>query len=431
MRTKEDIEILLKNTLSIVKAPHAVAEYSCRHHLATRFGENAVTQNMGGAEEYVGLVVAYGNHHGSTITNKLDTVSIERLVKRAEEIAQDSPYDPEYMPPIAPPSYPATPRRYHEEVARLSPDALAEKISAAVEMAKAVNYKASGLFEASRGAKAIANSQNLFAFERFSNINYSTTMHGPLGSGSCAASAESVLDVDANALARKALETAQNAQNPKSIEPGDYTVIFEPQAVADFLSFLTGNMSAREADEGTTAFAGKIGKRFFNEMVSIETRIDDPKLPAPAFGQDGLPARRTAWVKAGIVERLRNDRYWASRKKTDADPLIYPLFMDGQDQSLPDLIAQCKKGLLVKRLWYIRYVDRKELLLTGMTRDGLFLIENGRIVHPVTNLRFNESPVVFLQNVMAMSRPQRVEDWIKVPGIMSADFTFSSITESV
>jgi predicted Zn-dependent protease len=105
--------------------------------------------------------------------------------------------------------------------------------------------------------------------------------------------------------------------------------------------------------------------------------------------------------------------------------------MDGQDQSLQDLITQCKKGLLVKRLWYIRNVDRKELLLTGMTRDGLFLIENGRIIHPVKNLRFNESPVVFLQNVIAMSRPERVEDWAKVPGIMSEYFTFSSITESV
>ena len=126
---------------------------------------------------------------------------------------------------------------------------------------------------------------------------------------SSAQDAESVLKVDARDLARRALETAQNAQKPKPIEPGDYTVIFEPQAVADLLSFLAGNMSAREADEGTTVFTGKMGKRFFSEMVSIETRIDDPKLPAPPFGQDGLPARRTVWVKTGIVERLRHDRY--------------------------------------------------------------------------------------------------------------------------
>jgi predicted Zn-dependent protease len=105
--------------------------------------------------------------------------------------------------------------------------------------------------------------------------------------------------------------------------------------------------------------------------------------------------------------------------------------MEGQDQSISDLIATCKKGLLAKRLWYIRYVDRKELLLTGMTRDGLFLIKDGKVVAPVKNLRFNESPVVFLQNIVAMSRPQRVGGSVKVPGIMSKNFTFSSKTESI
>ena len=431
MKSRDEIENLLKTTLDMVKAPHAVAEYNYHHQLATRFGENAVTQNMGGADEHVRLVVAFGDHHGSAVTNKLDPTSIEQLVKRAEEIAKNSPSDPEYMPPIAPQPYPATPCRYNDSVAQLSPKVVAQKISAAVNLAKAINYKASGLFEASCRAEAIANSQNLFAYDCSSNVNFSTTMHGPMGSGSSAGNAESDHEIDATTLAQKALETAQSAQDPKPIEPGDYTVIFEPQAVADFLSFLTGNMSAREADEGTTVFAGKIGKQFFNEMINIETRIDDPMLPGPPFGQDGLPARPAVWVKAGIVERLRHDRYWASQNKTESDPLLYPLFVEGQDQSLQDLIAQCSKGLLVKRLWYIRYVDRKELLLTGMTRDGLFLIENGRIICPVVNLRFNESPVAFLQNVIAMSRPKRVEDWIKVPGIMSERFTFSSKTQSV
>jgi predicted Zn-dependent protease len=105
--------------------------------------------------------------------------------------------------------------------------------------------------------------------------------------------------------------------------------------------------------------------------------------------------------------------------------------MDGKDQSVQELIAGCRRGLLVKRLWYIRYVDRRELLLTGMTRDGLFLVEEGRVIRPVKNLRFNESPVFFLQNVLAMSRPERVGPWAKVPAIMSESFTFSSRTDSV
>jgi len=431
MISREEIKSLLDKVLSKVRAPYAQAEYYFRHNVATRFGENAITQNIGGAEEYVRLAVAYHKNHGSSITNKLDCDSIDTLVKGAEEIAKSSPADPEYMPPIQSQTFPTVPQRYYNDVAQLTPAAIAEEISTAVEIAKAENYKTGGLFAASWGAKAIANSEKLFAFDGFSNLNYSATMHGPLGSGFASQNAESVSRVNAKSLAHLALKTAKNAQNPQPVEPGEYTVIFEPHAVADLLGFMTWNMSARDADEGTTVFAGKVGQRLFNERVSIETKIDDPELPAPPFGPDGLSARRTVWVHAGVVERLRHDRYWASQKKTDPDPLLYPLLMDGQEQSFADLIARCKKGLLVKRLWYIRYVDRKELLLTGMTRDGLFLIENGRIIHPVTNLRFNESPVVFLQNVIAMSRPERVEDWAKVPGVMSEGFTFSSKTESV
>lgn len=431
MRNRDEIQALLEKALGQATAPHAQAEYYFRQNLATRFGENAITQCTGGAEAHLRLVLAYGKNHGSSTTNKLDDGSIDAVVNRAEKIASRSPADPEFMPPVASQTPAAVPPRYDEKVARLTPAAIAAEIATAVEMAKGIAYKASGLFAGGWGARAIANSEKLFAFERFSNLNHSITMHGALGSGYAGENAESIDQVNTESMARRALETAKKAQNPVPIEPGDYTVILEPQAVADLLSYMAGNMSARDADEGTTVFAAKVGERLFNPMVSIETRIDDPELPAPRFGQDGLPARRTVWVNGGVVERLRHDRYWASQKETHPDPLLYPLFMDGQDQSLQDLIAQCKKGLLVKRLWYIRYVDRKSLLLTGMTRDGLFLIENGRIIHPVNNLRFNESPVALLQNVIAMSRPQRVEDWAKVPGMMSASFTFSSKTESV
>ncbi|CAB1081017.1 hypothetical protein JY97_04470 [Alkalispirochaeta odontotermitis] len=431
MRNRDEIEALLEKALGQSNAPLAQVEYFFRQDRATRFGENAITQCTGGAEKHLRLVLAYGKHHGSSATNKLDDGSIGALVNRAEKIAAGSPADPEFMPPVASQPPPAVPPRYDEKVARLTPAAIAAEIATAVEMAKGLAYKASGLFAGGWGARAIANSEGHFAFERFSNLNHSITMHGPLGSGYAAENAEFIDQINTESMARRALETAEKAQNPVPIEPGDYTVVFEPRAVADLLSYMAWNMSARDADEGTTVFAAKVGERLFNPMVRIETRVDDPELPAPPFGQDGLPARPMVWVNGGVVERLRHDRYWASQKETRPDPLLYPLFMDGQDQNLQDLIVRCQKGLLVKRLWYIRYVDRKSLLLTGMTRDGVFLIENGRIIHPVSNLRFNESPVAFLQNVVAMSRPQRVEDWAKVPGMMSESFTFSSKTESV
>ncbi len=431
MRNKDDIEAILREALYNASAPQTQAEYVFRKSLATRIGENAITQNMGGEEEYLRIFVAHDKREGSSITNKLEEKSIGTMIKRAEEIAENSPHNPEYMPPIKPQAYPEVPQRYYEEVAQIRPADVSKEIHKTVEMAKVENYRASGLFEASCAIKAIANSEGLFAFDMHSSVDYSTTIHGPLGSGFCSRDGESMKYVNTEAVTREALETAKEAQNPDPVDPGEYTVIFEPQAVYDFLGFLFWNMSARDADEGTTVFAGRVGQKLLSDKVNIMTRIDDPELPAPPFGLDGLPARPRVWVKKGVIMRLRHDRFWAGKKGTDPDPLLYPLFMEGQDQSISDLIATCKKGLLAKRLWYIRYVDRKELLLTGMTRDGLFLIKDGKVVAPVKNLRFNESPVVFLQNIVAMSRPQRVGGSVKVPGIMSKNFTFSSKTESI
>ena len=207
--------------------------------------------------------------------------------------------------------------------------------------------------------------------------------------------------------------------------------MFEPQAVNDLLGFLAYNLSARDAHEGTTVFAGKVGEKIASDIVTLKTRIDDPGLPSPLYGEDGLAARETVWIENGSLRRLRHNRYWAAQKQTPPDPTLMPMFLEGENRSLADLVSMCQKGLLVKRLWYIRYVDRRQLLLTGMTRDGLFLIENGKISGPVANLRFNESPVVFLENAVAASTPERVGAWSRLPGILSENFTFSSSTESV
>ncbi|MBN2541905.1 TldD/PmbA family protein [bacterium] len=431
MRTKEEIKGLLTSVLAKVTAPQAQAEYYFGHSLATRFGENAITQNMGGEEENIRLITAYDKKHGSSITNKLQEKSLTNLVKRAEDIAKNSPEDPEYMPPVKPQEYPDVPPRFFKDVTELSPEHIAKEINKVVQMAKGENFKASGLFEANYGIRAIANSEGLFAYDKYSGMEYSTTFHGPRGSGSATESGEAVSQVNAEAMASRALDTAISAQNPQDIEPGDYTVIFEPQAVIDFLGFFAYNMTQRDADEGTTVFAGKVGEKLFGDKVTLTTELDDPELPAPPYGLDGLPVRRTTWVENGVVKRLRHDRFWAAQKNTEPDPVLYPIFMEGEDRAIDDLVSMCEKGVLVKRLWYIRYVDRKELLLTGMTRDGFFLVEDGKIVAPVKNLRFNESPVVFLSNIVAMSKPQRVGSWAKVPAIMSRNFTFSSKTESV
>ncbi len=430
MRTRNEVQDLLQQVLAHVSADEAIVNYAANTGLATRFGDNAITQNLSTREESLRLVVANGRRHGSSITNKTDADAIRDLVRRAEDIAAHSPEDPEYMPALGPQDYPEVPQRHFADAAALSPADLAGNIAGAVKLATGSGCIASGLATAGAGANAMATSKGLFAFDQSTGTSFSTTMHGPAGSGAATDHVKSAAELDAASIAQRALDTAVAAQDPRDIEPGDYTVVFEPKAVSDLLAFFTWSLDARDADEGTTPLAGQLGKQLLSDRVTLYTQIDDPEIPACPFGADGLPMQPTTWVENGVIKRLYHDRYWADRKGERPDAGLQPVSMAGGDGTVDDLVAQCDRGLLVKSLWYIRYVDARQLLLTGMTRDGLFLIENGKVTAPVKNLRFNESPIVFLRNVAALSAAERLGS-TRIPGVISREFTFSSTTESV
>lgn len=430
MRTEEQIHTLLTGLIAQVAADDAAVRYHWGTHHATRFGENAITQNLGGESEGLNLSVAFGKRQGSASTTMVTPDALRELVKRAEDNAKASPEDEEYMPPVGKQAYPETPPRYFSAIEELSPEVVADQVAMAISEAKRVGCSTGGLFEYGQGISAMADSRGMFVCDRGSSCDYSLTARKDDGSGAEAARNEDPGKIDVLSLVQRAIETAEATRNPEAIEPGDYTVVLEPSAVAAFLGFMFWEMDARETDEGSTVFAGKVGHRIASEKVNLSTRIDSPDLPSPCYGNDGLAARPMTWIRNGVLERLRHSRYWASNKGTTPDTGFHPLFMDGEDRSVDELVTMCGNGLLVKRLWYIRYVDEKELLLTGMTRDGLFRIEDGKVTHPVRNLRFNESPMVFLGNLTAMSRPERVHGMM-LPAIMSEGFTFSSKTESV
>ncbi len=430
MRSETQIRTLLERVLSMADAPEAQVAYNAGRQLNTRFGQNAITQNMATHSESLRLYLANGRRHGSSVTNKLDDASLRALVRRARDIVAAAPEDPECMPLPGPQAYPAVPRRFFDAAAAVTPADLARGVRQAVALAAAEGYTAGGLSHLACRTAALANSHGLLVTDTVSDASFSVTVHGPHGSASAARTCNSPAQLDCAQIAETAVTAAAAAQQPRDIEPGDYTVIFEPEAVADFIAFMAWNLQARPAAEGSTAFSGKLGSRMFGDNISLTTEIDVPDLPACAFGEAGLPVHRTAWIESGVVKRLHHDRYWAQQQGTAPDVSLYPLFMAGEDRDVTDLVAQCERGLLVRRLWYIRYVDRKEMLLTGMTRDGVFLVENGSVVCPVINLRFNESPIVFLQNAVALSRPRRVGG-VMVPAVLSESFTFSSKTASV
>ncbi len=431
MRTQEQIKQLLDKVLAKVGGLEAQVSYSGEKSIATRFGENSITQNMGGEVENIRLLVYKGTSSGSYVTNRFDDDSIDRFVKIAVAMAEDSPKDPEYVPLPGPQEYLDMPEGWNDDIVGVGPDTIAGDIGKVVAASKNKGFKASGLFEAQAEINAVANSNGLFGFDRSTDVTYSTTLHGPAGSGKAEISRNSFAEIDIDKIVNTAVENASMAQNPADIEPGDYTVIFEPHALIEFFAFMIWNMNARDADEGTTVFAGKMGEKLFSDKVNVQLKTNVHSLPAPVYGDSGLAVKPRTWIEKGVLKRLNYNRYWAKKIGVEPDPVIYPVFMDGEDNTVDDLVKQCKRGLLVKNLWYIRYVDRRELLLTGMTRDGLFLVEDGKIVKPVKNLRWNESPIVFLNNIVAMSKPERVGHYAMLPGIMSEGFTFSSKTESL
>lgn len=426
------IKAIIDNVLQKTAGRGVAAEvtYSAENRLTTRFGENSITQNTCGVEEKIRVTVSIGKKSGSSVTNRLDEGAIEKMVDRAQQIAQTSPEDPEFQECVGPQEYPVIPQRYHTSVMDLQPQDLATSVKSIIDVALQAEYKASGLLQSNYRIDAMATSNGMEIYDHSTWYDGSSTMHGPSGSGHSSIGGLSTAQLDFEKMAQQALSNARAAQNPVAIDPGTYTVIFEPSAVESLLPFFVFSMRAREADEGSTAFTNLQGQKLFSDKFNLVTKIDDPHIPACPFGEDGLAAKPTTWVENGVLQRLKYDRYWAQQKGTTVDPGIYPLFIRGEERSLDDLVASCKRGLLVKRLWYIRYVDQKQLLLTGMTRDGLFLIEDGQIKQPLKNLRFNDSPIKFFNNIEGLSRPEYGES-TQVPGILSTDFTFSSTTESI
>jgi predicted Zn-dependent protease len=212
-------------------------------------------------------------------------------------------------------------------------------------------------------------------------------------------------------------------------------VILEPSAAIGLLQNMMFNFDARSADEGRSFLSkqgggNKLGEKIVDERVTIYSDPSHPDVPVSPWSQDGQARRRTSWIDKGMVKNMFRERFWA--KETDQEPIPFPAngVMEGTDTSLEQMIADTSRGILVTRLWYIRTVDPQTLLYTGLTRDGTFFIENGKIAYPIKNLRFNESPVIMLNNLEALGRPMRVQGSL-IPPIKVRDFTFTSLSDAV
>jgi predicted Zn-dependent protease len=443
--SREECEAIAKRALSFATADETRVLVSSTNIANSRFAVNQISTGGDSFDSVVTVIARFGKRSGSSSTNQLDDDGLRAAVQMAERIAKLSPDDPEAMPELGPQTYqPGV--NWSDATASLDPASRADSVKRITEPAKQAKLVSTGFMEAITGAQAIANNKGLFAYNRSTASVLTTTVRTPEGTGSgwAGATHHDWTRIDPSALGVRATEKARQSVNPVAVEPGRYTVVFEPTAVGNLVQFIARALNARSADEGRSFFSlpggkNKIGQKVVDERVTIMSDPFDPEVAASPFSGDGLPTQRVVWIENGVVKNLDYDRYWAQKQGRAPTGAGSGIRMSGGPASLEDLIRSTQRGLLVTRFWYLRPVDQRTILYTGLTRDGTFLIENGKITKPVKNLRFNDSPIFMLNGLEAMGVPVRVSaseggepgQAIMVPPIKVRDFSFTSLSDAV
>lgn len=447
MEAQEVAQRVLRNS----PAPETRVTINSSARADTRFALNQVTTSGENQDTSVTITAFDGNRAASVNTNRLDEASLAAAAKQAYEIAKLVPPNPERMPELGGQEYPTLRER---QVVLPTPEERAAAAKIVTELARKNELIATGFIECRAGATALANSKGLFAYDGSSAVTMTTTVRSPDGTGSgwACTDGNSFADLDPQTLAATAVQKARDSRNPVAIEPGRYTTILEPTAVGNLVQLIAGAMQARAADEGRSFFTkpgggNKIGLKVVDDRITLLTDPADSSSLNGGYDDDGLALEKVVWIENGVVKNLNYDRYWAQKQgkqPTRAGGGGFrgagrSLRMLGGTSSVADMVKSTERGVLVTRFWYIRPVDARTILYTGLTRDGTFLVENGKVTRPIKNFRFNESPIFFLNNLEAMGPSIRINasenlgagGAVYMPAIKVRDFTFSSLSDAV
>ena len=443
MLTRDEAFKICETVLAHAKAAGAEdAIVSLRSSVEShaRFADNSLTTSGRSEDLDVTATVWVGRRRGSITGNDAGPEALRRMADEAVQIARVSPVHREYVPTLGPLDY-AESRGFAGATADVDVKARATALEAALAACRTAKVTGAGFHTSGALAIAAATANGNRRYFQSSEADFSLTARSADGTGSGYYSGDhfDLARLDARQIAEQAVAKAVRSQQPKAIEPGTYPVILEPQAVGDLIGFLTNAFDARTADEGRSAFSGKdgkshLGEKLLSERINLYSDPMHPELPAVPSTSEGVPASRLSLVKAGVLENFEYSRYWAEQRKRDPTPgpVNYILESSQPAVSMDAMIASLARGLLISRFWYVRLVDPRTIVLTGLTRDGLWWIEKGKISHPVRNLRFNQSVLAMLApwNVDAMSAAQRVSRRM-VPALKLTAFTFTSISDAI
>jgi len=452
MYPREEVKALTDKILNMANADAAEVDFSGGERSATRFANSTITSSMVQFDRQVSVTVYKGARTGTASTRQFDDASLKEMVTEAQSAADTGRENPD-LPPLTP-----GPQDYIPVDAALpsgvnfGPAERAKLARQSIDISDKLGTVGSGYIPKTHQTTCNANSKGLFAYYQYAEAGFILTCRTTDATGSGWAGITGVKDtnlIDAELLTRTASEKALRSRKARALEPGRYTVILEPRANARFLSLMTGLFTARSAESpfGRTYFTGKepgttkIGEKLFSDAITIKSDVGNPILRQSPIGLDGLPAAPVTWVEKGVLRNLSYDRQWASRQKkpVTVTPITSNLVMEGTDQTVEQMIKSTRRGLIVTFFWYIRPVDQQTLLNTGMTRDGLFLIENGEITGPVQNFRWNMSPIVGYNNVTAIGKPVPIHTGESydgpgtalVPPVRIEDFLMTSVSPAV
>lgn len=460
--TEQEVKTLTGKILSMVTADDASAAIGSNKQSHLRFAANNVLTSGTREGRSASVTVWIGGKRGSASTNDLDEPSLKSMVEQAEKIARNAPPDREYMPTLGKQTYKPV-NSYFEATANLSLADRARQIGTILSECEKSGVIGAGFHNANSQAGGSATKNGNFEYERSTGVGLSVTARTPDGtsSGYFLRSHNDIAKLDTMRIARESIRKALDGRNARVIDPGIYTVILEPQAVADLIGGFGFGFNARTADEGRSPFSApggktKVGEKVFDEKVTIYSDPWHADLPGSqsaggggGFGSGfgggggaggGIPAQKISMVENGVLKNLTYNRFWAKQKGAEPTPGPVNTIMEssGAAMSVEEMIKSTERGILVGRFWYIRATDPRTASSTGLTRDGVWWIENGKIAYPLKNFRFNQSTVKMLGpgNVLAVGKPERVGSsegggGSLLPALKLKEFNFTSQSEAV
>jgi PmbA protein len=411
-------------------------------HALTRFANNTIHQNVSECSGYLSVRALVDNRTARASTNRLDAEGIRRVVEEVITLTRLQTADPDLLPLAAPAKY-VEPARWFPQTAAMTPTSRAEAVRQAIHAVESASQTAAGIYSTGESVLALLNTNGVFAYHAETMAQFSITAMAQDSSGWAKKSSCNAAELMPLDFALIAAKKAADSRTPGEIAPGRYAVVLEPSAVLDLVGQLFGDFSATALRDERSFLTGRLGEKIFGDNISIFDDVYHPLQSGTAFDGEGVPRQRVPLVEKGVVRNVVYSRQAAAQSGVPPTGHGFPLpneygeapmniVIAGGDTSVEEMIASTGRGILVTRLWYIREVDPYQKIMTGMTRDGTFLIEQGKVARGLKNFRFNQNLIELLSNVETLSPIVRASgeeafDMV-VPAMKVRDFNFTEVT---